>query len=120
MFSLVPAGLLIAFGFSLAILSQFRKAKGMPWMISVAGAILAWLLTLILHWIPSFPVYLIGWSPVESFVHLIGFQLDLISWPYSFALVSLILAVVLTSSARTFIGSMFTHFILRSSNILGA
>ncbi len=43
-----------------------------------------------------------GWSPVEKYANLLGFQLDLISWPYAFALTSLIVAVIFTSSARLY------------------
>lgn len=100
MIAFIPSAVLILSGISIIVFNQYRKGPGIPWIIAAFAAAAAWIITLFFHWFPPLPVYLIGWNPVENFTNLIGFHMDLLAWPYSFALVSLIVSVIFSSSAR--------------------
>ena len=98
--ALLPPLFLILSGLGIILLSVLRKGLGLPWLLSSLAALVIWVLLLALHWLSPSPVFFIGWNPLEPFVNLINFQLDLISWPYSFALATLTMAVLFTSAAR--------------------
>lgn len=100
MIALIPPVFLILSGLGVILLAQVRKGLGLPWLLASLAALGAWAVTLAFHWLSPGPVYIIGWNPLEPFVNIISFRLDLISWPYSLALATLTLAVLFTSAAR--------------------
>lgn len=100
MLAFLPSGLLILSGVSVIWLSQYRKGVGLPWIIAAAASALSWLGMLLLHWFPPLPLYLIGWNPVEPYTNVLGFQLDLIGWPYAFTLLTITATLMLTAPVR--------------------
>jgi hypothetical protein len=100
MLAFIPAFFLILCGLGVLLLSFVRRGVGLSWLISAIAALAAFGGVLALHWLVTGPVYLRAWNPVEPYVNLLGYQLDLISWPYCLALAALTVAVLFTSSAR--------------------
>jgi hypothetical protein len=100
MFVLLPVFLLLFSSVLILILQRSRKGFGYAWLIALGSALLAWIVILWLHWKAPPPVAFSNWVPIKGADTLLSFQLDLITWPYAFCLVSIALAVILTDIAR--------------------
>jgi hypothetical protein len=77
-----------------------RYGYGYAWLGASALALAAWISLLVLRWKTPPPFSISAWHPTGAPISVLIFQLDGVSWSYSFALLSLVLAVVLTASAR--------------------
>ncbi len=112
---IIVAGIILCVvGIIVYLLVQFRPEFPYTWLISVGASLIAWLLVLISHWLPSDPVRVVGWIPYSLFGSTILIVNDSVSWPYAFGLVSVLLAVMLTlaiditpkSGSKTWAGSL--------------
>lgn len=85
---------------ALIILSWVRPAVRYSWLISVGGALGGWISVLI--WQFRLPVnfQLPRWEPANLFLESLSFTADTLTWLFAFSVVTLILAVILTASAR--------------------
>jgi hypothetical protein len=116
MLILLPVVLLLLAALTLLFLQWLRPGFGLSWLIGVGLTLAAWVLILYLRLHLVIQVTLMEWKPVTLFNESPMFLLDRISWPYAFCLVTLVLGVVLTATARamyhsnpfTWAGSLLT------------
>lgn len=100
MLVLLPVFILILAALVVQILQITRVGFGYAWLVAVGTALFTWIWVLVMHWRTPAPLVINTWMPGGGSGSNLVFQADIISWPYAFALVSLVLAVVLTASAR--------------------
>lgn len=100
MLILITVLILFLIALSLLLLRIFRPDFRYSWLLSVAGALLAWVSVLI--WRMDMPVLLSlpAWKPAILFTDSPVFLADASSWLYAFSLVTLILGTLLTAVAR--------------------
>jgi hypothetical protein len=72
----------------------------MQWGLSAAMALLIWLTTLAVRLGPDRNIQLSVWQPSQMFVSPIGLTLDAITWPITYAVVTVLVAMVFTSASR--------------------
>ena len=102
MLILLPIGLLLIAALTITIQQQVRPKFGTSWLIAALASIVAWLAVLVMRLRLPTTFELLSWESAES--NLLGqfsFLLDYNSWPYSLALLTITLAVILTGAART-------------------
>ncbi|NPV57821.1 MAG: hypothetical protein HPY76_14290, partial [Anaerolineae bacterium] len=73
---------------------------GYAWVAAVIGSLLVWFSLIVARFQPPFSYIQPAWQPADNTEILIAFQLDSFSWAYVFALASILVAYLLTSSAR--------------------
>ena len=97
---LITVSILALSALSLLLLRIFRPDFRYAWLLSVTGALLSWIS--VLAWRFDMPVLfsLPAWKPAILFSDSPLFLADISSWPYAFALVTLILGTLLTAIAR--------------------
>jgi hypothetical protein len=100
MLVLLPVILMFAAALALLIWQRVRPSFGYAWLLSSGLALLIWGFLLFLRFVPQPALSLAGWRPLEGDASVVTFLLDDVSWPYAFALVSLLAAIILTASAR--------------------
>ncbi len=100
MLVLLPVFLLLFTALALLVLQQVRPGFGYAWLAATGLSLATWGFVLAFHFRPVPPFVVMGWLPVEGLAPLLTFQVDAVSWPYAFALVSLLVAVILTAAAR--------------------
>ncbi len=100
MLVLLPVFLLLFAALALLVLQQVRPGFGYAWLAATGLSLATWGLVLAYHFRPTPPFVVMGWLPVVGLAPLLTFQVDAVSWPYAFALVSLLVAVILTAAAR--------------------
>lgn len=100
MLILITILLLAVSAFSLLLLRIFRPDFRYSWSVAVMGALLAWISVLVWRFDLPLVLSLPAWQPTALFPEAPFFLVDRISWTYAFALVSLILATLLTALAR--------------------
>jgi hypothetical protein len=100
MLVLLPVILMFVTALGLLIWQQVRPSFGYAWFTTSALTLSMWGFLLFLRFSPQTPVSLSGWRPIEGDAAALTFLLDEVAWPYAFALVSLLAAVILTASAR--------------------
>ncbi|MHC1771971.1 MAG: hypothetical protein AB9907_09590 [Flexilinea sp.] len=98
-FLVVPVGVLFISAGSIWLLDKVKKNIGISWLIAVIAAIIVWIWTLYLHWIPN-TSFQIGHSAFPGTDIPLLFTLDSVSWPYMMALASLFLVMMLTAPSR--------------------
>ena len=100
MLILITVLILFLTALSLLLLRLFRPDFRYSWILSVAGAFLAWIS--VLAWRFSMPIVLSlpSWQPALLFPDSPFFLVDQSSWPYAFSLVTLFLGTLLTAIAR--------------------
>lgn len=91
--------LLIAPGMMFA-LRLIRPGFVYQWLIAVFGALIAWPLTFLIGIPLPKSLTIINWQAGTLFPPEIGLEVDRISWSFAIALVTLVLAVILTDSVR--------------------
>lgn len=84
----------------LAVVSWMRPQFRFAWLIAAGGALVGWIS--VLSWQVQLPVVfqLPVWKPANLFLESLSFTADTLTWPFAFSLATLILAVILTASAR--------------------
>ncbi len=100
MLVLLPVILLLFTALALLVLQQVRPGFGYAWLAAAGLSLATWGLLLAYHFRPVAPLVVTGWLPVQGLAPLFTFQVDAVSWPYAFALVGLLVAVILTAAAR--------------------
>lgn len=100
MLILLPVLLLVLAALTLLILRFSRPNFKYPWVIALAGAVLA--LAGVFLWKIRFPAFisLLPWQPLTIFDYAPTWLADSVSWPYALALAALAAAVILTSVVR--------------------
>lgn len=96
----LPVLILAGTGLALLVMRQAKLGIGYIWLSALAGSFAAWLVLLVINWdtIPAFSSQF--WNLPGSMGYPIGFSFDRFSWPFAFALSSLLFAVLLTSTVR--------------------
>ncbi len=92
--------ILLVFALALLILRIVRPRFSYFWLIAALGALAAWPVQLISRLAIPAEISLAAWQPRNYFPLSPGLLLDTISWPFALALVSLVMAVILTDVAR--------------------
>ena len=105
MLALLPSLFLIFIAAVVVILHRSQRAIGYPWISAVAGSLLVWVALIIMRFQPPITFIKRAWQPSTDSDALIAFQLDAYSWPYAFGLATVLVAYLLTSSARLQKGS---------------
>ncbi len=100
MLLLIPILLYAVSALAIAVWHFVRPGFGVPWLAAVAVTLAGWGLMIYLRL--RVPVELAGqmWLGLGDAGQYPYFVLDVISWPYAFALCGLALAIVQTASAR--------------------
>lgn len=70
------------------------------WLIAVAGALIAWVVMLVIGSQIPLNLELVSWSPESLFPESPALLVDRLSWPFGVALVTLVIGVIFTDVAR--------------------
>ena len=100
MLILLTVLLLFLTALALVILFWVRPTVRYPWLIAVGGALGSWLS--VLTWQFRLPVtfQFPRWEPTNLFLESLSFTADTLTWLFAFSVITLIVAVILTASAR--------------------
>jgi hypothetical protein len=100
MLIVIPVVLLFGTALSLALLRVLRPQFRLGWLMAVTTTSLAWLSVVL--WQPRLPLAtrLPMWGPTRSISTSVSFSITSATWPYALGLVTLVVAVVLTATAR--------------------
>jgi hypothetical protein len=85
---------------ALIILSWVRPAVRYSWLISVGGVLGSWISVMVWQFRLPVTFQLPRWEPTNLFLESLSFTADTLTWPFAFSVATLILAVILTASAR--------------------
>lgn len=100
MLFLLPVILMFVTALTLLIWQRLRPSFGYAWLATSILTLIIWGFLLFLRFSTQEPLALTGWRPIEGDASVLLFLLDGVSWPYAFALVSLLAAIIFTASAR--------------------
>jgi len=115
--ALLPSVLLLVLG--LAVWLVRNRQERVVWAVSVAGQWLVWLVLLGLHrFVPS-SLSLSVWRPAEVFRTPLVLSLDATGWTMAFSIATLLLAIGLTSAARSGSATAATRAFLAVYGALG-
>ncbi len=102
MLLLIPIGLLLFASLAVYVLSKIRPKYGTSWLNAAVGSTLAWLTLFYLRLYLPTTLDLLSWESSSGILWGdFSLILDYNSWPYSLALTTITLAVILTDAART-------------------
>ena len=92
--------LLFLIALALVVLNWVRPAVRYSWMIAAGGALISW--GSVLFWQVQLPLtfQLPRWEPAGLFLESLSFTADSLTWPFALSVATLILAVILTATAR--------------------
>lgn len=102
MLILLPIGLLLVAALAITILDRVRPKFGTAWLIATGASVFAWLTAFIFRLRLPTSLSILSWEGTD--LDLLGrfsLILDYQSWPYVLALITIMLAIVLTGAART-------------------
>lgn len=99
---LIPIGLLLVASLVVYVLIKIRPQYGSTWLIAVVASASAWLILFYLRLRLPTTLGVLSWerSPGALWGNF-SLLLDYESWPYSLALATMTIAVILTDAART-------------------
>lgn len=97
---LAPILLYFLAAIAILVIRRLRSGMGYAWLMSVVAALAGWGLILFFRFNAPPAVILLNWLPVSNALGTLIFQLDTVAWVYSFSLVGITTAVILTASAR--------------------
>ena len=100
MLAILPILLLITAPGVLALIHLWRPRFGYSWLIVTIASLIAWALVLIARLQIPLQVHLTAWQPAQILLTNLALILDRISWPFSLAIATLTLSVVLTAVVR--------------------
>jgi len=92
--------LLFLVAIALVILNWFRPALRYSWLISAGVALVSWVSVLVWQFNLPLIFQLPPWQPASLFLESLSFTADSLTWPFAFSVATLILAVILTATAR--------------------
>ncbi|MCL4530686.1 MAG: hypothetical protein M1282_14910 [Chloroflexi bacterium] len=100
MLILISILLLFVTALALLILRITQREFRFAWLTALSGTVLAWLVVLL--WQTQLPLSFTfpSWQPASLFTASPGLSADGLAWPYAFSLVTLTVAILLTSSVR--------------------
>ena len=102
MLLLIPIGLLLVASLAVFILFKFRPKYGTSWLIAAVASTLAWLTVFYLRLRLPTTLSVLSWEGSTGILWGdFSLLLDYDSWPYTLALTTITLAVILTDAART-------------------
>ena len=102
MLLLIPIGLLLAASMAVYLLFKIRPNYGSSWLIAAVTATLTWLTIFYLRLQLPTTLGLLSWErSSDALLGDFSLLLDYDSWPYTLALATITLAVILTDAART-------------------
>jgi hypothetical protein len=102
MIILAPIGLLLLAAIAILILDRVRPKFGTSWIIAAGTSMLAWLAVVFFRFRLPTTLAIMSWG--ESNLNLvcrISLLLDYDNWSYLLALITILVAVLLTDAART-------------------
>lgn len=100
MLALLPIFLLLAGALAVLVWHRLRPGFGVPWLICTAASLLVWVFLLVISFRMPIPLAFNTWRALGEAADFPSFLLDSTSWVYLFSLTGLLLAVLLTASAR--------------------
>lgn len=102
MLILFPIGLLLLASIAIFILDLTRPKFGTSWLIASGTGIIAWLMIFFFRLRLPTSLNLQTWNSADLYLtgHF-SLLLDYDSWPYALALITIMLAVILSDAART-------------------
>lgn len=100
MFVLAVILLLLIAATSMLLLRVLLPEFIYHWLIAVAGALVAWVVMLVIGLQIPLRVELVAWGPERLFPESPALLVDWLSWPFGVALVTLAIAVIFTDVAR--------------------
>lgn len=115
----LPILILLLFAVALLVIKVIRPKFGYMWLVAALGALAAWPVQLISRLAIPSEITLVVWQPRFYFSQSPALLLDNISWPFALALVSLVLAVILTDVARAAESDWLTWTSILSITALG-
>lgn len=100
MLIILTTSLYFVVALALVFLRWLRPEFRYSWLIVAVSALVSWISVLL--WQPVLPVTLDlpGWEPANIFLESISFIADGISWAFAFSIITLVLATILTATAR--------------------
>ena len=102
MFVIISISLLVITSLVMLILRLFRPNFGYHWLIAAGGALVTWIVVLLLRITLPISVQLISWGPRTAYPNSFIMIADQISWPFAVGLGTLILATLLTDVVRAY------------------
>jgi hypothetical protein len=96
----LPALILLVAAVALLVLHWTRPGFGFSWLLAVVSVQATWFLLVFLRFRLTLRTTVSIWNPEELFPLAPSLILDRYSWPYAFALVTLAVAVMYTTTAR--------------------
>jgi len=101
MLTILPVALLFILALAVYILRYFPRGTGYAWLTAVLMSLIIWGGVLAYHWLQPEVFTVAPWRPFATdSADPIRLRWDANSWPYGFALVSAVLGVLMTASAR--------------------
>ena len=101
MLTILPVVLLFIIALAVYILRFLPRGTGYAWLLAVLATLLIWGGVLAFHWLEPEAFSVSPWRPFATdLADPIRLRWDAISWPFGFALVSGVLAVLMTAAAR--------------------
>lgn len=100
MLIILTVSLLFLAALALVILNWVRPAVRYSWLIAVGGTLVSWGSVLAWQFRLPFTFQLPRWEPAILFFESLSFTVDTLTWPFAFSVATLILAVILTATAR--------------------
>ncbi len=102
MLILLPIGLLLLAAIAIYILDRLRPHFGTSWLMAIAASFVAWLTLLVLRLRLPTTLSILSWEGTSSgLMGKLSLLLDYDAWPYTLALTTVTLAVILSDAART-------------------
>ncbi|HWR65918.1 MAG TPA: hypothetical protein VN364_07340 [Bellilinea sp.] len=101
MLTILPVALLFILALAVYILRYFPRGTGYAWLTAVLMSLIIWGGVLAYHWLQPEAFTVAPWRPFATdSADPIRLRWDSISWPFGFNLLSAVLAVLMTASAR--------------------
>ncbi|MEE9188502.1 MAG: hypothetical protein V3U36_03965, partial [Anaerolineales bacterium] len=102
MFVIISILLLVITSLVMLILRLSRPSFGYHWLIAAGGALVTWIVVLLLGMTLPVSVQLISWGPRTAYPNSFIMIADKVSWPFAVGLGTLILAALLTDVVRAY------------------
>ncbi|MBP7227498.1 MAG: hypothetical protein KA988_00175 [Longilinea sp.] len=100
MLVLLPILLLMFAAGAVLLVQRLRPGFGPAWLTNIGLTLLTWIIVLVMRWQTTPPFIIEAWFPISGSGNTLVLNFDAISWPYAFALISVVLAVMLTLPVR--------------------
>ena len=97
---LIPVIVLIVGALTAAIMYRLRANTALIWLISVGLVAIAWVSVLVLRWRLPMAISSRNWFLAGTPGDALEFSFSVLSFPYIFAFIGMLLAILLTATAR--------------------